>query len=85
MGRGGHHSKGHHRKYGSEYNDTFSDARVMIRCPKCGEDNARDALFCKQCGTALGKGKCNNCKESIPVDAKFCPNCGNRTQALTDF
>jgi class 3 adenylate cyclase len=44
-------------------------------CPTCGSENATAALFCSQCGTALGAG-CPQCGTVPPKGARFCPSCG---------
>jgi hypothetical protein len=32
----------------------FFHEAPMIRCPKCGHDNANEAAYCQHCGAALG-------------------------------
>ncbi|WP_445955183.1 zinc-ribbon domain-containing protein [Yeosuana sp.] len=76
MGRGGHHSGKHGQKHDYGYQDDYSGTKVLIRCPKCGNDNDQNALFCQKCGSSLGKVKCNDCNGNIPTGAKFCPKCG---------
>lgn len=50
-----------------------------IHCPKCNEENDRDANFCAECGEALRKSSpCAQCGELNDPDAKFCDNCGSR-------
>lgn len=44
-------------------------------CPKCGEDNAEDAVVCKACGVAM-PSRCPKCDHKIFGDVKFCPDCG---------
>lgn len=52
---------------------------TMVRCHKCNDENAADAKFCDECGTALAKTKaCTSCGELNDPDAKFCDACGTR-------
>ncbi len=44
-------------------------------CPSCGPRPESDALFCSDCGRALGAG-CGECGAAIAPDAKFCVECG---------
>ncbi|MAU14456.1 MAG: hypothetical protein CMH46_02830 [Muricauda sp.] len=69
-----HYNK-HKRK---NYNSRFDEPNVIVRCTKCGKDNAEKASFCQHCGEPLGKVKCKSCEEPMPVEGKFCPNCGSK-------
>lgn len=56
---------------------TTAQSAALVRCHKCNRENARDAKFCSQCGTALQKSKqCPRCGELNDPDAKFCDDCG---------
>ena len=46
-----------------------------MECPNCQFDNREEAVFCLECGAALGI-KCPNCEKSLPPQAKFCDTCG---------
>ena len=48
-----------------------------MHCESCGFDNAEDARFCGNCGTALDS-PCANCGRRNPPGFRFCSNCGNR-------
>ncbi len=45
-------------------------------CPKCGEANPPNALFCRRCGYPLVYKKCPQCGNSVPVTYDKCPYCG---------
>ncbi len=47
-----------------------------MQCSVCGHENASDAKFCAQCGTAL-TATCPVCSHDVEPDAKFCSNCGS--------
>lgn len=53
-----------------------------LSCAACGQENARDARFCKHCGV-LASRICPACGDVNDADAKFCDACGARlsTQA----
>ncbi len=36
-------------------NDENADSDQTIKCPRCGEENPSDGLFCKKCGMPLSK------------------------------
>lgn len=46
-----------------------------MRCSSCNANNAPDAKFCVDCGTALGRS-CPSCHHLNPPDARFCAECG---------
>jgi hypothetical protein len=46
----------------------------VMRCTKCGTDNAADARFCNQCATPLNRA-CPKCTHPNAPDAKFCAQC----------
>ncbi|KAA3607528.1 MAG: zinc-ribbon domain-containing protein [Planctomycetota bacterium] len=53
------------------------DAKVVLRCHKCNQDNDADSRFCKQCGASLAKSHpCSSCGELNDPDARFCDHCG---------
>lgn len=47
------------------------------RCPKCGEENEKGAVYCDHCGASLSK-TCANCGEKNDLDSTFCRKCGKR-------
>jgi len=48
----------------------YSTGPVPIRCEKCGEDSAYQAIKCEKCGTVFVMG-------TVPDDfADRCPECG---------
>ncbi|MGV9411256.1 SPFH domain-containing protein [Nocardia sp. NPDC003693] len=50
-------------------------------CPGCGAIHADAALFCVDCGAALGAAPtrdCSACGASLPGRARFCGECGAR-------
>ena len=55
---------------------------TMMKCLKCGRDNAAPAIFCRFDGCEAwltGKGKqCVDCSQQIPFNAVHCPECGQR-------
>ena len=46
-----------------------------MRCARCGEVSAGDALFCEQCGAKFDVA-CSSCGATLTVGAKFCKRCG---------
>jgi class 3 adenylate cyclase/tetratricopeptide (TPR) repeat protein len=46
-----------------------------VRCARCGEVSAGDALFCEQCGAKFDIA-CSSCGATLTVGAKFCKRCG---------
>jgi class 3 adenylate cyclase len=46
-----------------------------VRCVRCGEDSAGDALFCEQCGAKFDVA-CSSCGAALTVGVKFCKRCG---------
>ena len=46
-----------------------------MRCSNCDTNNAADARFCIDCGTALGQA-CPSCHSNNPPAARFCGQCG---------
>lgn len=50
-------------------------------CPKCGEENAKTAKFCSNCGEKLKvELHCPYCNEKITARHKYCPNCGKQVK-----
>ena len=57
------------------YEQVKKDAPMRI-CPHCGTVNESDALFCEECGTALGHNRlCPNCHQPLDLLADFCEHC----------
>lgn len=48
--------------------------KEVRRCPHCGAEMEKGALFCMYCG---GKRECNVCGALNQYDAVFCTRCGN--------
>jgi class 3 adenylate cyclase/tetratricopeptide (TPR) repeat protein len=46
-----------------------------VRCARCGEVSAGDAIFCEQCGARFDV-ECSSCGATLTVGAKFCKRCG---------
>ena len=53
-----------------------SRSTLVVSCPACGASAKPDAVFCSECGVALGQG-CANCQQRVPDYARFCPHCGS--------
>ena len=47
----------------------------IMRCPRCGTENAASAKFCSQCGTGLAQ-RCPACNAELAPGARFCSQCG---------
>lgn len=56
----------------------------FTKCPNCGGDVPRDALFCNNCGSKIVKetaGRhCSNCGMPIAADSMFCAHCGTKVE-----
>ncbi len=58
-----------------------------VKCPKCGNQMAADAKFCRQCGApveaapATGGTACPKCGKPQPAGTKFCNDCGTKIGA----
>ncbi|MBR1495084.1 MAG: zinc ribbon domain-containing protein [Acidaminococcaceae bacterium] len=56
----------------------------LTKCPNCGGDVPRDALFCNNCGCKIVKetaGRhCSNCGMPIAADSMFCAHCGTKVE-----
>lgn len=50
---------------------------IKDKCSKCGQEVAKGAKFCPNCGEKLGLF-CPKCGASITPGAKFCANCGEK-------
>jgi hypothetical protein len=46
-----------------------------VRCARCGQVSAGDALFCEHCGAKFDVA-CSSCGASLTASAKFCKRCG---------
>ncbi len=51
----------------------------MVKCDKCGTENADGSTTCRQCGNPVGwqVRHCVSCGRSIPWGANVCPYCGH--------
>lgn len=56
----------------------------LTKCPNCGGDVPRDALFCNNCGSKIIKetaGRhCSNCGMPLAADSMFCAHCGTKVE-----
>lgn len=52
-----------------------ASGRAMVHCSGCGNENPPAAMFCTECGAALGI-VCPSCKAPASAKAKFCAQCG---------
>ena len=59
---------------------TLEDPKI---CPQCGTKNAKDSLFCGECGCKLPEEKeeqeeniCPNCGGTLREGDRFCRSCG---------
>lgn len=83
---GGHHDSHHERedRYNHYSNESLNVGEegyntLAEYCPNCGSPGKPEALFCIQCGTAMGRERerrCVKCQSAVPIGAKFCSNCG---------
>lgn len=46
-------------------------------CPLCGTVQARENIFCTECGSRIGV-TCSKCGHSLKSGDTFCPKCGNK-------
>lgn len=51
-------------------------ASTTEHCPNCGPRPESDALFCSECGRALGAPACAACGAALVAGARFCERCG---------
>lgn len=60
----------------------------LTKCPNCGGDVPRDALFCNNCGSKIVKetaGRhCPNCGMPLAVDSMFCAHCGTKVEQMEE-
>ena len=56
----------------------------LTKCPNCGADVPRDALFCNNCGSKIVKEstgrRCTNCGMPLVTDSVFCAHCGTKVE-----
>jgi len=50
---------------------------MPMRCPRCNNQNASDALFCEACGTPIEQ-RCPACGNASTAGARYCKKCGHR-------
>jgi len=55
----------------------------MMRCSNCAADNATEARFCNQCGSALNR-RCPRCAFENGPQARFCNQCGTALDPTAD-
>ncbi|MFQ5504990.1 MAG: adenylate/guanylate cyclase domain-containing protein, partial [Planctomycetota bacterium] len=46
-----------------------------MKCPKCAQENRKNAKFCKECATSLADRRCASCGAELDATAKFCDEC----------
>lgn len=76
-----------------EYKEQIQDIKGIARCPKCGAEVAKGALFCSACGEKMPEQpvqeevvaqveekKCSNCGAVIMEGALFCAECGTKVE-----
>lgn len=73
-----------------EYQDLILDIKGIKKCPRCGNEIVKTALFCTNCGFSLapavkeeekekvGGNICPKCNTDLPDGAAFCIECGNK-------
>src|SRR4030095_14287839 len=54
---------------------------VPMKCPRCQQENPRQAKFCLECSAPLAL-RCANCGTELPPAAKFCFECATPVGAL---
>ena len=49
-----------------------------LRCGKCGTENERSLIYCRQCAMMLltTPRPCRHCADFIPANSRYCPRCG---------
>lgn len=56
----------------------------LTKCPNCGGDVPRGALFCNNCGSKIVKEtsgrRCSNCGMPLAADSMFCAYCGTKVE-----
>ncbi len=67
----------------SDLKQKIREIEGITRCPKCGGDIPKNAVFCNNCGFKITKDvqdvkKCPNCGCNVPQGALFCNNCGSK-------
>ena len=56
---------------------------TLHRCPKCGRDVDKDAVFCCHCGQRINPPKPSCiCGYPLKSDYKVCPNCGRQLKSI---
>lgn len=79
-----------------EYKVQIQDIKGVIRCPKCGAEVPKGALFCSACGEKMQEEqpvqeeasatepaeekKCSNCGAVLAEGAVFCSECGTKAE-----
>ena len=51
-----------------------------MNCPRCQQENPRQARFCMHCGTGFTL-TCARCTTELPAGAAFCFACGQPVTA----
>jgi len=68
-------------KYKEENKLLKKDKVTFINCDACGHKNAKDAVYCSNCGSKLViKKLCPVCQKEVPKDALFCHHCGTKLE-----
>lgn len=50
-------------------------------CTRCGPRAESDAIYCSECGGALGTAACPACGTTLRADGRFCDRCGTAAAA----
>ena len=62
------------------YQEKIQTIKGSRKCPECGSEVAKEAMFCSKCGAkqpALVVGRfCPDCGAEVEEDNAFCANCG---------
>jgi len=63
-----------------EMREDLKQRRVTstLRCGKCGAENERSLIYCRQCAMVLltTPRSCSHCADFIPANSRYCPRCG---------
>lgn len=63
------------REHGRQKVKAVSTAREGVRCPNCGTTNDTGAVFCENCGHAIGQNLCPYCQAPLSAGTDICESC----------